>query len=189
MDKKFKSKYRIPTNRLQGYDCGSNGWYFVTICTENSIHYFGEIVKPHHHLSKTSNENHNAAYLQPTEIGSIANEYWLSIPQHYPFVILDEFIIMPNHLHGIIHINKDDDNDWHPNRFGQQSNNLAAIIRGFKSSVKRYANNHEIVFHWQPRFHDHIITNEKALFAIRNYIKRNPENWPRGKNNEQGLQM
>ena len=62
---------------------GCQGWYFVTICTKNRLHYFGV-------------ETHNCASLQHTATGMIANEYWLQIPQHYPFVQLDAFVIMPN---------------------------------------------------------------------------------------------
>lgn len=177
---KFKGKYRIASSRLRGYDYGSNGLYFVTICTKEKIHYFGSIVKTRDCASN---------YLQETEIGRVANEYLLSIPEHYPFVILDEFIVMPNHLHAIIVINKNEADTWKPNTFGIQSRNLAAIIRGFKSSVKKYANDNNIDFHWQSRFHDHIILNEKTLLAVRNYIKTNPQNWLRDKGNEQGLKM
>lgn len=179
---KFNGKYRIPTNRLRGYDYGQNGLYFVTICTQNREHYFGEIALEHKNKSQGK-----PASLQPTIMGTLADEYWQSIPQHYPFVVLDEYIIMPDHLHGIICIAKENNTDWNPNKFGVQSQNLAAIIRGFKSSVKRYANENNITFHWQGRFHDHIIRNEQSLTAIRNYIVRNPANWHKDKNNLPGL--
>lgn len=181
---KFKGKYRIQTNRLNGYDYGSNGIYFVTICTKEKIHYFGDIVEPHDCAAQS-----DTALLLPTAIGKIANEYWYSIPEHYPFVILDEFIVMPNHLHGIVILNKEEERIWAPNVFGTQSRNLGAIIRSFKSSVKRYANEHNIDFYWQSRFYDHIIQNETILFAVRNYIKANPSNWARDKNNGYGLKM
>ena len=193
---KFKGKYRIQTNRLNGYDYSSNGIYFITICTKEKIHYFGEIVEPHDCAAQSDCAAQNddtaqsdIASLHPTEIGKIANEYWYSIPEHYPFVILDEFIVMPNHLHGIVILNKEEERIWAPNVFGTQSRNLGAIIRGFKSSVKRYANEHNIDFYWQSRFYDHIIQNEITLFAIRNYIKANPSNWARDKNNGYGLKM
>ena len=70
-----------------------------------------------------------------------------------------------------------DKTDWTPNKFGPQSQNLASVIRGFKSSVKRYANQNNIEFEWQTRYHDKIVRNEEALQAIRQYIKNNPKKW------------
>ncbi len=171
--KRFKNKYRIPTNRLPGYDYGADGWYFVTICTKNRMHYFGEIV-----------ETCNCASLRPTATGMIANEYWLQIPQHYPFVQLDAFVIMPDHIHGILFFNNHDKTDWKPNKFGAQSRNLGAVIRGFKSSLKRNTNQNNIDFAWQPRFHDRIIRSQEELDAVRNYIAQNPVKWIAGKQNK-----
>ena len=166
---KYQNKYRIPSARLQGYDYGSNGMYYVTICTKNREHYFGEIV--------TTVETGNCPSLQPTIIGNIANQYWTEIPKHYPFVELDEFVIMPNHIHGILFFNKPDYNEWKPNQFGVQSKNLGAVIRGFKSTTKRYANDNKIEFEWQARFHDHIIRDEQSLHNIRQYIVDNQSKW------------
>jgi REP element-mobilizing transposase RayT len=97
MPDRFKQQYRISSARLQGYDYGQNGAYFVTICTKNRGHYFGEII---------AKETQNIASLRATPIGEIANEFWKKIPEHFSFVILDEFTIMPNHVHGIIVIDK-----------------------------------------------------------------------------------
>lgn len=99
------------------------------------------------------------------------------IPTHYPFVELDDFVVMPNHIHGILYFNRIEKTVWRPNVFGMQSKNLAAVIRAFKSSLKQYANQNNIDFHWQSRFHDRIIRNEMELMAIRNYIYNNPINW------------
>lgn len=83
---------------------------------------------------------------------------------------MDEFVIMPNHIHGILYLNPIDKTDWTPNKFGPQSNNLGAIIRGFISSVKRYANQINIEFDWQTRYPDRIIRNEKEYHAKKNYF-------------------
>lgn len=189
---KFKQTYRIPSARLKGFDYGSNGLYFITICTHQRIHYFGEIVETRNcasgdHPVETRDcasnlpietiETGNRPSLQATEIGRIAHQYWSEIPQHYPFVELDEFVVMPNHLHGILFFNRPDKIDWVESKFGVQSRNLAAVIRGFKSSVKRYANLNSIEFDWQARFHDSIIRNEEALRNISDYIRNNPINW------------
>ncbi|MBA3901569.1 MAG: transposase [Bacteroidetes bacterium] len=94
---KFKNKYRIPSARLQSWDYSSNGSYFITICTKNRKHYFGEIIeKP----------NLGEPIMQLNEIGQLAQKYWLEIPIHYPFIELGNFVVMPNHTHGILIINK-----------------------------------------------------------------------------------
>lgn len=214
MSDKFNNKYRIPTNRLQGFDYGSNAFYFVTICTKNKEHYFGEIisnsvetynnasslinnVKPHNDVAhinnnvetdnypsfnnnnyfQNMNNTHNSASLRATQIGKIAWKYWMEIPNHYPFVMLDEFVVMPNHVHGILYLNQTNKTDWTPNKFGPQSNNLGAIIRAYKSSVKRYANQNNIEFEWQSRYHDRIIRDDNEYYAVKNYIINNPDNW------------
>jgi REP element-mobilizing transposase RayT len=112
-----------------------------------------------------------------TNIGKIAREFWQQIPQHYSWVEIDEFVVMPNHIHGILLFKKENPNANKPNTFGKQSGNLAAIIRGYKASVKRYANLNNIDFWWQNGYHDHIIRNEAALQKIREYIRNNPANW------------
>jgi REP element-mobilizing transposase RayT len=207
----YENKYRIEPTRLTGFDYGSNAAYFITICTKDRINYLGNIVEtdnypfnvePHDYASH-SNETGNCPFLQKTPIANITEQFWFEIPQHYPFVILDEFIIMPNHIHGIIIINKNDvethdyashnkndnashnnktDNrpslhQWQENKFGVQSKNIPAIIRGFKSSVKKFANLNNIEFEWQTRYYDRIMRDEDEMQRTRIYINRNIENW------------
>lgn len=175
---KFKNKYRIEPARLKYFNYGSNAAYYVTICTKNRINYLGSIVT----------DTNNNPFLQSTTIGVIAEEYWHKIPQHFPFVILDAFTIMPNHLHGIIIINKTDTQNnidlqtKQFNTFGVQSQNLASIIRAYKSSVKRYANQHNILFEWQSKYWDRVIRDDIELSNIREYIYNNPQNWLNDKN-------
>ena len=164
----FKSKYRIPPARLKNWDYGSPGLYFVTINTKNRESFFGEIV-----FDRV--ETQNFASLQPSHLGIIAGQSWNEIPDHFPFIELDEYVIMPDHIHGIVIINKPEYNEWSVNKFGPQSKNLASVIRGYKSSVttqaKKSGNND---FAWQSRFHEHIIRNSAELYRIRNYIINNP---------------
>jgi len=84
---------------------------------------------------------------------------------------------MPNHIHGIIFINKPDKVDWNYNKFGAQSQNLGAVMRGYKASVKTYATTNNIEFGWQPRYYDHVIRNEKEYLNIGGYIVDNPQQW------------
>ncbi len=115
--------------------------------------------------------------LRPTKIGEIAYDNWLAIPNHFPFASIDSFIIMPNHIHGIILINKQETEDWSQNKMGGQSRNIPSIIRAFKGSVKRYANTNNIEFEWQERYHDRIIRDYKELENTRLYIFNNSQNW------------
>lgn len=94
MSDKYQNKYRIPSARLQDWDYGWNAPYFVTICTQNREHYFGKI---------------GNGKMQLSEIGEIAKKCWIEIPEHFTFVELGAFVVMPNHVHGIIIINKQND--------------------------------------------------------------------------------
>ncbi len=88
---KFKNKYRIPSNRLKNYDYSNNAAYFITICTQNREHFFGKIKNGEMHLN---------------ELGENATRFWLDIPKHFPFIELGNFVVMPNHTHGILIIDK-----------------------------------------------------------------------------------
>jgi REP element-mobilizing transposase RayT len=105
---RFRDKYRIPSARLQQWDYGWNGSYFVTINTANRKHYFGVIIDGKMHLS---------------EIGKLADKYWLEIPDHFPFVLLGVHQIMPNHVHGIITIDKPKNNPKTTNNEKRNKNN------------------------------------------------------------------
>lgn len=132
MEEKYQNKYRVSSPRLAGWDYGSHGLYFVTICTKDRIHYFGDI-------EDANSREASIASLRMTDIGKIVFNNWLQIPHYHSYVELDEFVIMPDHIHGIIFINKPDKIAWDVNKFGAQRNNLASIIRGYKSAVTKYA--------------------------------------------------
>ena len=176
---KYKGKYRIPSARLQTWDYGNNGMYFITICTQNRAHYFGEITDFEMKLS---------------EIGIIAEKYWYEIPEHFPFVHLGEFVVMPNHVHGIIIIDNPVDGDinanvetrliaslppasppnaetkipggitGHKNPMIQE--NISRIMRWYKGRCSFEIRKINPDFEWQPRFHDHIIRNNESFEHI-----------------------
>lgn len=175
METKFQNTYRIETTRLKNWDYGSHGFYFVTICTKNKQPYFGRI------LNNNTVETQNFVSLQPihsyNQIGEIANRYWTEIPKHFPFVELDAFVIMPDHVHGVLFLNRPKYESWRTNAFKPQSENLASIVRGFKAAVKKYAVLNRLEFDWQPRYYDHIIHSEIDLHTIRQYIAENPTKW------------
>ncbi len=184
---KFRNKYRIESARLRGWDYGSNAAYFVTICAGNQSHYFGKTRDGIMHLS---------------EIGLIANSEWFKSPQIRPDMNLKlgAFVVMPNHIHGVIIIGKNSYNQNYgndgrdamhcvsttpigssllppKNRFGPQSKNLAAIIRGYKSAVTKRAHQISPNFIWQTRYHDHIIRNPESDYNIEKHIQSNVKSW------------
>jgi len=175
---KFKGKYRIASARWTAWDYSSHGAYFITICTANRAHDFGEIVNGEMKLSA---------------LGQSAWDCWNEIPNHFPFVELGAFVVMPNHAHGVVIIDKPDIQtvETHVvetqnlaslqpsggNKFGPQSQNLASIVRGYKIGVTKFANQNQIPFKWQARYHDHVIRNVKEHERIHEYIAANPQNW------------
>jgi putative transposase len=192
MAEKYQNKYRIPSARLPGWDYGQNAAYFVTICTKDRECFFGNIVETPCMASQQ---------MQLSEMGRIAETEWLKTPGIRPDMNLElgEFVVMPNHFHGIViiggneyntqrggdgnerrdamHCVSTNDEPSSSNKFGPQSKNLASIIRGYKSAVKKYATMNSINFAWQPRFHDHIIRDNQSFQNISNYIINNPMNW------------
>ena len=175
---KFKNKYRIPSARLQNWNYGAMGSYFITICTKNRECLFGEIIQ-------------NVMSLN--DIGKIAETEWLQTIELRPDMQLElgEFVVMPNHFHGIIIIGENEFNTGRrdamhgvstSNKFGPQSKNLASVIRGFKSSVTTRAKKiGQMNFEWQPRYYDHIIRNAQSFETIQNYINNNPFHWAKDK--------
>ena len=194
---KYINQYRIESTRLKGYDYGSNGGYFVTIETHQMNHYLGEVVQTCHgtspvpiengeskedHITPITNihvaeETHHGASILLSPIGQVVHENWLNIPKHFPFVRLDKFVIMPNHIHGILFFNKPSKQNWESNKFKSTKGTLGMVMNLYKGSVKSYAKNNNIEFSWHPRYYDSIIRSDRDLNNIRNYIRNNPINW------------
>lgn len=171
MSSKFKNKYRIESSRLSNWDYSSNAAYFITICTANREHFFGEV---------------NNGIMNVSTLGDMVEQEWLKSVALRPDMNLSlgKYVIMPNHFHGIIFIGENEfntDANKTCNAFGPQSKNLASIVRGFKSAVTTYARKNNLPFNWQPRFHDHIIRNEMEYKRITNYIINNPAQWSEDK--------
>ncbi len=182
----FKGKYRIKSIRHPDWDYSSAGWYFVTICTKDRREFFGEIKN---------------GIMALNEIGCVVAGFWQEIPNHFPFVRLDEWGVMPNHVHGIIIINNNRRDEAMPrlymgnytkmSQISPKPKSLPVIIGSFKSIVTKMINQKypNIHFQWQSRFYDHIIRNEKSLDDIREYIHFNPNKWESDRNNPEGLWM
>lgn len=192
--KKYNNKYRIESVRLKNWDYRNNGAYFITINTGNRKHFFGEIIN---------------SEMQLSPIGEYAENFWMEIPKHFPFVELGNFVIMPNHTHGILIINNPNPvislhcneinkslqcneidkslqcNDSTGNQYfsdiSPKSGSISTIIRSYKSVVSKHARLLNPEFNWQPKFHDHVIRNSESFERIQNYIENNPSNWKEDK--------
>lgn len=121
-----------------------------------------------------------------SETGNIAANNWESIPRHFPNILLDEYVIMPNHIHGIICITEEFRNNLQLERtdsipekkIHRNKMILSRIIQQFKASVTRDVNKLILNgFKWQRSFYDHIIRNERSFENIQSYIFYNPVKW------------
>lgn len=121
MGNKYQNKYRSESARLQPWDYSADAAYFITICTNGREYYFGEILE-----SKQMNLS---------EIGHYVYKCWSDIPSHFPFVKLDAFIVMPDHIHGIIIINKNN-----VNGFTVGTQNIASLLHKSKNPCKTKIN-------------------------------------------------
>jgi REP element-mobilizing transposase RayT len=148
------------TIRLRGYDYSVEGMYFVTLCTEGRECLFGDITDEEMRLNNA---------------GRIAERCWSNIPSHFPHVNLDEFIIMPNHIHGILSVVVGANNHSPQNGTAKT---IGSVVRGFKIGVTRWMRANTFIYSvWQRNYWERIIRNEKELRNIREYIRNNPAQW------------
>jgi putative transposase len=184
MTNKFRNKYRIESNRMPKWNYSKQGSYFITVVTQNRECNLGSIIRIR-----------DKALVKLSAYGSITKNEWLKSFEIRQELFLDEYIIMPNHLHAIIALNpneslhKNNDLEIKNNPLIRLPKSISSFIAGFKSSVnteidnyidqnqlnipKYNRNNH----FFQPNYHDHIIRNEKKYYRIKNYIINNPKNW------------
>lgn len=166
--------------RLPDYDYGQPGWYFVTVCTYERKMMFGSVVDGEMRLNAS---------------GEQVQKTWHTLPGRFPSVQLDEFVVMPNHIHGIIILTdiqaSPSSSQQCPdvaNVLGEKSNHavpepqLGEVIRTFKGAatylIRSTINS---AFAWQSRYYDHIIQNQADLDRIRTYIASNPAHWEQDK--------
>jgi len=177
----FKGKYRVESARLRGWDYSTAGSYFITVCTKGLKCFLGEVVD-------------NQVYL--SSVGQIVAEEWQRTEEIRPRVKLDEWVVMPNHLHGIIILEGDrgvEAGVETPRRGvstlpALKSNSLGSIIGQFKSvCTKRIRGAGVESFTWQSRFYDHIIRDERSLDEVRQYIAHHPLKWELDRNNPKSL--
>ena len=182
MNNRFADKYKLKSSRLNNFDYSTPSFYFITICTLNHNNFFGKIINSKMELNQK---------------GIITNDCLIQIPNHFKNIILNEYVIMPNHIHLLLELTQTNVTpvethdraylhigyqSYHFHRLAIRSNQtIPKIINQFKSSVKRQCNQQNLFFAWQPRFHDHIVKDEPELIKIKNYIINNPINWEKDK--------
>lgn len=182
-----RTKHHRHSIRLKDYDYSQAGAYFVTLCAYQRQCWFGEIKSGHMHLN---------------QIGKIVANEWLRTPEIRPDFQLGEWIIMPNHIHGIVIITEPFDGDKNVEDarnmmsasnapLQQKPNSLSSFIAGFKSAVTKQINllrhNRDLPI-WQRNYYESIIRDEKSLAAIREYIINNSSRWQNDPDNPQNYQ-
>lgn len=156
----------LPTrkpNRLNGFDYSSNGAYFITICTQNRQNYFWDNVGAHSVRPWKS--------IHLTEYGKAVEKSILNISVYHPNVWVDNYVIMPNHIHIILFIGDSEMCD----KSGRTM--CAPTISLIVKQMKEYVTKNIGFSIWQKSFHDHIIRNKKSYEEISSYIDNNPITW------------
>ena len=202
MSDKFKNKYRIESNRLQTWDYSSPGGYFLTVCIDGRGEILGDVQNDKMILS---------------DAGKIVTDHITEIPEYHQRVILDTWIVMPNHIHFIIVLGDYDFHNGICKRVSAKKNSVEKIhefsLRDGKITSEQYRKMRRQMLipkimgkfqmlsskqinilnqtpgnrNWHPNYHDRIIRNEKEFKRIQIYIKNNPLNWKDDRNNQDGL--
>ena len=173
---KFKNLYRIESTRLPNWDY-TQGSYFITVCTYLRAQSLAQV------------KDGNA---QLTPMGIIAAEEWQSTASIRSNVTLDAWVVMPDHVHAIIHIYKEHHADQGavPPRPQLRSGSLGAIVGQWKSAAtKRIRAAGHTEFAWQTRFYDVIIRDATMLEQTRQYIDENPRRWSQDQAQKSGVWM
>ena len=186
MNRYNPDKHHRRSIRLKGYDYSQEGLYFITICCQDRVHLFGKI---------------EDCKMMLNEAGKIASECWSAIPEHFPNVVVHEYVIMPNHVHGILEIvpptiraknlspkqqpensasigAKNISSIPSPQQPKGTSKTIGSIVRGFKIGVTKWMRqNTDVHVVWQRNYYENIIRNDEAYNTISDYIANNPANW------------
>lgn len=141
--------------RASWWDYTNYASYFITICTKDKAHYFGEIIQGVMILSK---------------VGVIADLLWYELKNRFSHIEFDDFVVMPNHIHAILTLTETD-----------KPISVSTIVGGYKSAVTKHCNRLKLDMIWQSRFYDSIIRNEEMYNNIKNYIQNNPILWEKDK--------
>ena len=152
--------------RLSQYDYSAPGAYFITVCVQDMQCRFGKV---------------RDGVMTLNESGKIVNNQWNWMLEQYPYIDRDEFVIMPNHVHGILQIVG---NGRDRSLRVQKTKTISELIGAFKTTSSKIIHlAGQLDFKWQKFFYDHIIRDEKELHIIREYIVNNPMSWELDKSN------
>ncbi len=202
MTELYNGKYRIPTTRL-GTHHYNNGVYFVTICVQNRLPAFGEIIW---------DDTLDNVEIQLSPLGKEVERCIQEIGRIHPHIRIPVYQVMPDHLHLIVDCTRMNDlntvetRHWHVSSedgnikrrasgaslqpinkakqdIAYKNTQLSKLINGYKGTITRYARANNIPFAWQPRFWEHIIHNEHEFHEIAEYINHNPLRWAMKQNN------
>lgn len=169
--------FRHHSIRLPDYDYTQPGRYFITLVTEQRVDRFGEIV---------------AEKMHENSFGRLARKEWENLSQRFLNIVLDEFIVMPNHTHGIIFVLAIDTQNGitttNIETFGQpRPGSIPTIVRAYKAAVtlraRRMVDDPKIQI-WQRNYYEHVIRNDHGLEAARLYIQENPMKWATDQENQ-----
>lgn len=188
---------RYDSTRMQSWDYRWSAWYFLTICTDRRLPYFGEV---------------RNGIVGLTPAGCVAARYWQNIEEIHDRAILDVFIVMPNHVHGLLGLlpeeeskealrkvssatvdtsrkpdeSETDESETKTDRMSEispEAGSVSTIIRSYKAAVtKRIRGTLRADFGWQSRFYDHIVRTKHTFDRVRHYICTNPVHWKLDRN-------
>ncbi len=173
-------------NRMYGYDYSRDNLYFVTICVQDMKCEFGDI-KSNEGLTEgsaleltktTRNQNHKKMILNRK--GEIAEQQWFWLCNQYPYVVLHAFVVMPNHIHGILEIDSSKVRED-----CMKIKSLSELMGAFKTTSSKLIHlSGYKEFKWHRSFHDHIIRSKRAYQSISKYIETNPLRWESDSKNQ-----
>lgn len=202
----YRRTFHSHSIRREDWDYRRSAWYFITICTDRRLPYFGKV-------------RDGIMGLAPA--GCVAARYWQKIAELNDRVVLDAFVVMPNHVHGLLGLmprqnvdaspeggssdpnesasrsttnrprasNTAKDLDEYMSRISPEAGSVSVIVRSYKTAVtKRVRGTILTDFGWQSRFDDHIVRSEPAFYHIRRYIQNNPARWERDRNHPKQME-
>ena len=166
--------------RLREYDYAQAGAYFITICTHNSVNLFGSVV--------AGLQPALSGEMQVNTFGKVVQTCWEELPAHYPHVQLDAFVVMPNHVHGIVVLVEDSVGEGSKPALAttRKRHGLPEIVRAFKTFSARRINqlyNSLGTPVWQRNYYEHVIRDLSALNRVQEYIHTNPLRWDMDREN------
>ena len=177
---RYRKRYRVESNRQSKHDYSRSGYYFITICTQDRFEWFGSVRNKRMCINTS---------------GSIVHTVWNNIPNHFENIVIDEFVVMPDHVHGIVRIVDNEpnvetlhatslprsnnvklSNEWFSD-ISPKRGTLSVVVRSFKSAATHQIRKIKPQFQWQANYHDRIIRSDRELRAVRKYIRNNPSVW------------